>query len=174
VRVAGGAAPPAKQPAKGRAAGAQLGLKLDEDWVASHAEQVQRMLPGGAHPARRAVPAEAAAQEGRRPPIRPPAARPAPLAGLQVMGVYLFAPESGYQSISNQLSSLLNNILPAAAARGAAPASAADALLLHVDPDTRRTTLRSCAAGAASPGSLKPCELKYGSALPSLVCLTCR
>jgi hypothetical protein len=93
-------------------------------------------------------------------------------AGLRVMGVYLFAPESGYQSISNQLSRLLNTVLPAPASGGAP--SAADALLLHVDPDTRKTTLRGCAAGAASPASLKPCELKYGSALPSMVCLTCR
>jgi hypothetical protein len=87
------------------------------------------------------------------------------------MGLYIVTPESGYQSASNQLCSILNTMLPAAAGGSAART---DALLLAVDPDTRKTTLRSCAAGAASPSSLKPCELKYGTALGSLVCLSCR
>ncbi len=36
---------PAKS--KGKTAGSQVSISIDEEWVASHAEQVQRMLPGG-------------------------------------------------------------------------------------------------------------------------------
>lgn len=32
---------------KGKAGGTQVSIAIDEEWVAAHAEQLQRMLPGG-------------------------------------------------------------------------------------------------------------------------------
>ncbi|KAF6262482.1 ODR-4-like protein [Scenedesmus sp. NREL 46B-D3] len=147
-----------------------VSIDLESELVAEHALQTFRMLPGG----------------------------------LAVLGLYLFAPESGYSSASSELCSTLAAIAAdssssaasasdeaiAAAAtatvtagvRGiSAPAAVAAAavpqelLLLHVDSSTRKFTMRSCQAGSAATAAstLKPCELKFGPSLPSLVCLRC-
>lgn len=123
--------------------------------------------------------------------------------GLAVLGLYLFAPESGYSSASSQLcstlaaiaadsssSSVLSASKEAAAAAAAltagvsgisAPAAVGSAsgpqelLLLHVDSSSRKFTMRSCqvSSTATAASTLKPTELKFGPSLSSLVCLRC-
>ncbi|KAF8057685.1 hypothetical protein HT031_006034 [Scenedesmus sp. PABB004] len=67
----------------------------------------------------------------------------------------------------------------AAAAATGAPAPPAggpgELLLLHVDSGSRKFSMRSCsvASAAAAAASLKPCELKFGPCLSSLVALRC-
>lgn len=106
--------------------------------------------------------------------------------GLSVLGLYLFAPDSGFSSASSNLCKALASIASDLAAlsapqrpssSGSAAAAAAEQqelLLLHVDSTSRKFTMRSCLASSgehAAAASLKPCELKFGPSLASLVCL---
>lgn len=123
--------------------------------------------------------------------------------GLAVLGLYLFAPESGYSSASSQLcstlaaiaadsssSSVLSASKEAAAAAAALTAEVSgisapsavgsvagpqELLLLHVDSSSRKFTMRSCQVNSAATAAstLKPTELKFGPSLSSLVCLRC-
>uniref|UniRef100_A0A383W0M2 ODR-4-like protein n=1 Tax=Tetradesmus obliquus TaxID=3088 RepID=A0A383W0M2_TETOB len=123
--------------------------------------------------------------------------------GLAVLGLYLFAPESGYNSASSQLcstlaaiaadsssSSMLSASKEAAAAAAALTAEVSgisapsavgsvagpqELLLLHVDSSSRKFTMRSCQVNSAATAAstLKPTELKFGPSLSSLVCLRC-
>jgi hypothetical protein len=123
--------------------------------VSEHAQQVTRMLPGG----------------------------------LAVLGIYLFCPEAAYSSASSQLASVLDSvahILEEAAQAGQQQSGGADSgnsktnssstgavvaevLLLHADASSRKQLLRF--APANNPSNLKPCELKYGPVLSTLVLL---
>lgn len=119
--------------------------------------------------------------------------------GLAVLGLYLFAPETGYTSAANQLlstyPSLHTDFLAgtpdafstqalSSSSAVAAPAAVADGqssqpavselLLLHIDSTTCKYSLKSTSVSpdtAPSTGSLKPCELKFGSSMSSLICL---
>jgi hypothetical protein len=123
--------------------------------------------------------------------------------GLSVLGLYLFAPESGYSSASSQLCSTLAAIAADSSSSSAASASAEataaaatvtagvngvsapaavaaaagaqELLLLHVDSSSRKFTMRSCqvSSAATAASTLKPSELKFGPSLSSLVCLRC-
>jgi hypothetical protein len=123
--------------------------------------------------------------------------------GLAVLGLYLFAPESGYSTASSQLCSTLAAIAAdsssssaastsgetaataaaitadvtgvSAPAAVAAAAGAQELLLLHVDSSSRKFTMRSCqvSSAATAASTLKPSELKFGPSLSSLVCLRC-
>lgn len=115
--------------------------------------------------------------------------------GISVIGLYLFAPESGYNNCSNQLcktlttiaadmskSSISSTVLEAAAAvTGTAAVTTgagsppAELLLLHVDSASRKFTVRTCQVSipASVNFTVKPCELKFGSSLSSLVPLQC-
>jgi hypothetical protein len=107
--------------------------------------------------------------------------------GLSVLGLYLFAPDSGFSSSSSTLCKTLANISADLAAlstppssKGASAAAAAEQqelLLLHVDSNTRKFNMKSCLASIgehAAAASLKPCDLKFGPSLASLVCLRAR
>jgi hypothetical protein len=148
-----------------------VSVDFETELVAEHALQASRMLPGG----------------------------------LAVLGLYLFAPDSGYSSATSKLCSTLAAIAadsssstaasasseaaavaaaaavtasitgvnaPAAVAAGAGPQ---ELLLLHVDSSSRKFTMRSCqvSSAATAASTLKPCELKFGPSLSSLVCLRC-
>jgi hypothetical protein len=107
--------------------------------------------------------------------------------GLSVLGLYLFAPDSGFSSASSSLCKALASISSDLAALSSSPqqqqpssgsSKAApeqqELLLLHVDSTSRKFTMRSCLASSgehAVAASLKPCELKFGPSLASLVCL---
>jgi hypothetical protein len=109
--------------------------------------------------------------------------------GLAVLGLYLFAPESGYASCTSQLAATLSAIAADAAAAAAAASSSGgssntspqqqqELLLLHVDSTSRKFSMRTClasAGAAAAAGSLKPVpDFKFGPSLASLVPLrTC-
>eukprot|EP00877_Chromochloris_zofingiensis_P003023 jgi/Chrzof1/12721/Cz07g05060.t1 len=151
--------------AKTKSSGPQVAIHIETDWLTEHARQVYRMLPGG----------------------------------LAVLGLYLFAPETGYTSAANQLlstyPSLHTDFLAgtpdafstqalSSSSAVAAPAAVADGqssqpavselLLLHIDSTTCKYSLKSTSVSpdtAPSTGSLKPCELKFGSSMSSLICL---
>ncbi len=134
------------------AGGGAASVQLEPDWVAEHARQVSRMLPGG----------------------------------LEVLGLYLLAPESAWSSAAGKLCGALATIatdLEAASPSTAAASSSSSAaaateralLLLHVDSATRKTTARGCAAAPPpAPGALRVVEMKTGAAAGSLVRLTTR
>jgi hypothetical protein len=101
--------------------------------------------------------------------------------GLAVLGLYLFAPDSGFASASSGLCKALCSIasdLGALSYPSTSTSSSAgeqqELLLLHVDSATKKFSMKSCLASngdAAAAASLKPCELKFGPSLASLVCL---
>lgn len=133
--------------------GPSVSVSVRHDDVTDHALQASRMLPGG----------------------------------LSVLGLYLFAPDSGFSSASSSLCKALASIASDLAALSSSPqqqrpnsgsTKAApeqqELLLLHVDSTSRKFTMRSCLASHgehAAAASLKPCELKFGPSLASLVCL---
>jgi hypothetical protein len=109
------------------------------------------------------------------------------------LGLYLFAPDSGYSSCGAQLAAILA-LMAADAATAAAPTPTratagagqqqqpaallqeqAQLLLLHVDSASRRFAMRACLASsdaATAAASLKPVpDFKFGPALSSLVAL---
>lgn len=158
----GGAAAAAAKPKKGAAAkgsssNAAVSITLRSDDIADHALQVSRMLPGG----------------------------------LSVLGLYLFAPDSGFSSATSALCKTLCSIAADLAALTNTSSKAKsnsssnqttaqgqqELLLLHVDSASRKFSMKSCLASSgehAAAGSLKPCELKFGPSLASLVCLKAR
>lgn len=101
--------------------------------------------------------------------------------GLAVLGLYLFAPDSGFTSASSGLCKALCTIasdLGALSYPSTSSSSSAgeqqELLLLHVDSTTKKFSMKSCLASSgdsAAAASLKPCELKFGPSLASLVCL---
>lgn len=158
VTSSGAASAPAAKPKKGTVAKSSssssagaVSISLSYDDVADHALQVSRMLPGG----------------------------------LSVLGLYLFAPDSGFSSATSALCKALCSISadlaalsgPTAAAAAATPEQQQpqqELLLLHVDSASRKFTMKSCLASSsdhAAAASLKPCELKFGPSVASLVCL---
>jgi hypothetical protein len=95
-----------------------------------------------------------------------------------VLGLYLFAPDSGFASASSGLCKALCSIAADLGALSASSSSSAgeqqELLLLHVDSATKKFSMKSCLASngdTAAAASLKPCELKFGPSLASLVCL---
>lgn len=106
--------------------------------------------------------------------------------GLSVLGLYLFAPDSGFSSATSTLCKALCSIaadLKSLSSGGAGQQQQAEQqqqqelLVLHVDSTTRKFTVKSCLASNgehAATASLKPCELKFGPSLASLVCLRSR
>lgn len=99
--------------------------------------------------------------------------------GLAVLGLYLHAPEACVAGAAPQLCKVLAEVQRDAAAAAPGPLASGsgplEPLLLHLDSTSRKQSLKAAAApGAITTSSLKPCELKYGSALASLVCLRCR
>lgn len=113
--------------------------------------------------------------------------------GLSVLGLYLFAPDSGFSSATSALCKTLCSIAADLAAltntsskakstnsssnNQTAAQEQQELLLLHVDSASRKFTMKSCLASSgehAAAGSLKPCEFKFGPSLASLVCLRAR
>jgi hypothetical protein len=102
--------------------------------------------------------------------------------GLSVLGLYLFAPDSGFSSASSTLCKTLASISADLAALSSPAGSNVageqqELLLLHVDSNTRKFNMKSCLASKgehAAAASLKPCDLKFGPSLASLVCLRAR
>lgn len=93
--------------------------------------------------------------------------------GLSVLGAYLFAPDSGYQSAVTSLCGILEGI--AGASTAAVPGAAADVLLLHASSTNRKLALRSAsAASALSSSSLSPCELKVVPCCSNLIGVSCK
>lgn len=134
--------------AKGASSGAAVSISIRHEDITDHALQVSRMLPGG----------------------------------LAVLGVYLFAPDSGFSSASSALCKTLCNIAADLAALSSPSSNKSSStsgeqqelLLLHVDSASRKFSMKSCLASSgehAAVASLKPCELKLGPSLASLVCL---
>lgn len=135
--------------AKGASSGTAVSISIRHEDITDHALQVSRMLPGG----------------------------------LAVLGVYLFAPDSGFSSATSTLCKTLCNVaadLAALSSPSSTEGSSSTAseqqelLLLHVDSASRKFSMKSCLASSgehAAVSSLKPCELKCGPSLASLVCL---
>jgi hypothetical protein len=135
---------------KGASSSGQLvDVGIEQNWMAEHANQVHRMLPGG----------------------------------LGVLGFYIFCPDSGFTSASQQLCSAFSDFLedssatqPTAATSSSSNSSgeASTFLLLHVDSSVKKYNMKSCpipSHGSALATNLKPCELKFGSWVNNLVCL---
>lgn len=115
-----GSAPAVKASSKAKATvAAGFSVHIDKEWVAEHAVQVLRMLPGGeewlmtflgessascstCYVSTRGSPSAGTPRDS---------AKPSTLAeGLSVIGAYLFCPESGYQSALEALASLMSNL----------------------------------------------------------------
>eukprot|EP00879_Flechtneria_rotunda_P021771 GHRR01022957.1.p1 GENE.GHRR01022957.1~~GHRR01022957.1.p1 ORF type:complete len:492 (+),score=177.26 GHRR01022957.1:381-1856(+) len=145
-----------------------VSIDLEAEWVAEHALQVSRMLPGGVSVLGLYL--------------------FAPASGLTSAAVHLCSALANIAADSESSSS--NVALTAAvvsAAKGITAATAAahrttaaarntgELLLLHVDSTSRKFTVRSCQPSSASDAAstLIPCELKFGPSLSSLVCLRC-
>lgn len=133
---------PSSAPSKGKKGGssststAGATTQLEADWIAEHARQVSRMLPGG----------------------------------LEVLGLYLLAPEAAWTSAAGQLCTALTTMAADSSTAGAADGSGRSLLVLHVDSLTRKMTARSCACvPAPAPSGLRVVELRSGSAVGSLV-----
>jgi len=94
--------------------------------------------------------------------------------GLEVLGLYLLAPDAAWSSAAGQLCGALATIAADfEAASGGSDGADRALLLLHVDSNSRKMTMRSCACNPApAPSGLKIAELRNGTAASSLVRLT--
>lgn len=151
ISATGAASSSSSKGKKGGGGGGGATARLEPDWIAEHARQVSRMMPGG----------------------------------LEVLGLYLLAPEAAWGSAVGQMCSALATMAADASSSGGGGGAGADGgpdggargqlLLLHVDATTRKMTARACACEPApSPSSLKVVDLRSGSAAGSLVRLTAR
>eukprot|EP00798_Chlamydomonas_sp_ICE-L_P010236 gene10236-8153_t len=94
--------------------------------------------------------------------------------GVCLLGLYVFCPESSFQSgvsqISSALSSLNTSLSPQEGGSGSK-----EFLALHVDSTTKKMTMKAIPRTVTmAPSGLKPCELKFGPSISSLVCIRCR
>ena len=105
--------------------------------------------------------------------------------GLSVLGFYIFCPDSGFTSASQQICSAFSTFLedssatqpPAASCSSSSSGEASAFLALHVDSSIKKYNMKSCpmpSNGSALATNLKPCELKFGSWVNNLVCLKTR
>ncbi|GBF96061.1 hypothetical protein Rsub_08937 [Raphidocelis subcapitata] len=126
----------------GAGGGGAATVALEADWVAEHARQVARMLPGG----------------------------------LEVLGLYLFAPEAAWAPAAAQLCAALATIAADADAAGrGAGAGERALLLLQVDAATRKMTARAAPSSPPpAPSALRVVELRTGPAAGALVRLQAR
>ncbi|KAG2430621.1 hypothetical protein HXX76_010139 [Chlamydomonas incerta] len=151
--AAGGAGKGGKKPARAAATAAgSVAVTLEYEWIAEHARQVSRMLPGGLS----VLGLYLFASE-------PAAAAASPQLASVLAGMGAFCLPAALSSSSSS---------------STADAAPTELLLLHVDSGSRKQGLRAIpaapgTAGAGAPSGFHPCELKYAPALGSLVCVRC-
>jgi hypothetical protein len=133
-------------------------VRLDQDWIAEHANQVNRMLPGGLSILGLYL-------------ISPEGAFTAAAGQLAAVAAAIWSDAAALLGVPSSSTSAG----AAGAGAGVGVDLPEDMLLLHVDSTTARLTAKSCpaASGVGAATALKPCEVKPGKVGSNLVKLTC-